>query len=35
MIFVGKSAIADTAYSSKENLDTLKGDVKVIAPINL
>ena len=28
------SAIADTAYSSKENLDTLKGDVKVIAPVN-
>jgi transposase len=27
-------AIADTAYSSKENLDALKGNVKVVAPIN-
>lgn len=28
------SAIADAAYASKENLDTLKGDVKVVAPLN-
>lgn len=29
-----ESAIADTAYSGKENLDALKGDVKVVAPVN-
>ena len=28
------SAIADAAYASKENLDTLKGDIKVVAPLN-
>ena len=28
------SAIADAAYASKENLDTLKGNVKVVAPLN-
>ena len=28
------SAIADAAYASKENLEALKGDVKVIAPLN-
>ena len=29
-----ESAIADAAYSGKENLDALKGDVKVVAPVN-
>ena len=29
-----ESAIADAAYASKENLEALKGDVQVIAPIN-
>jgi hypothetical protein len=29
-----ESAIADAAYSSKENLEALKEDVQVIAPVN-
>ena len=29
-----ESAIADAAYASKENLDALKGDVQVVAPVN-
>ena len=29
-----ESAIADAAYASKENLDALRGDIQVIAPVN-
>jgi hypothetical protein len=29
-----ESAIADAAYASKDNLDALKDDVKVVAPVN-
>jgi uncharacterized protein (UPF0179 family) len=29
-----ESAIADAAYASKENLEALKGDIQVIAPVN-
>jgi hypothetical protein len=29
-----ESAIADAAYASKENLEALKDDVKVVAPVN-
>ena len=29
-----ESAIADAAYASKDNLDALKGEVKVVAPVN-
>ena len=29
-----ESAIADAAYASKENLDALKGNVQVVAPVN-
>ena len=29
-----QSAIADAAYASKDNLDALKDDVKVVAPVN-
>ena len=29
-----ESAIADAAYASKDNLDALKGEVKVVAPMN-
>ena len=29
-----ESAIADAAYAGKENLEALKGDVQVVAPVN-
>jgi transposase len=29
-----ESAIADAAYSSKDNLEALKGDIRVVAPVN-
>ena len=29
-----ESAIADAAYASKENLDALKGEMKIVAPVN-
>ena len=29
-----ESAIAEAAYASKENLEALKGDIQVIAPVN-